>query len=305
MLPDVQTKEPEVLIPLTRVGVTDVKKFLEIKSDEKSIILLPSFDISVDLPANVKGANLSRDLEAINDVLEDEIKRPFYEIEELCTIVAKKLLEKHEYASRAEVQMRAEYIVNRITPVTEKKCQKPVDIFGVSRINRSGEIRKTVGAEVVGVTACPCTREIMIERTKNNLKPFMDDNQIKSFLSKVPATTHNQRSRGLISIETDGNFKVSIDKLITIIESSMSSNTFELLKRPDEAEVVREACQNPKFTEDCVRDMARRIVEDFKDMPDQSTVRIRLISEESIHQHNTFAERHTYFGDLREELGGI
>ncbi len=41
------------MIGLTRVGVTDVKKMVEItRSDKRPIILVPTFDIFVDLPSD-------------------------------------------------------------------------------------------------------------------------------------------------------------------------------------------------------------------------------------------------------------
>jgi GTP cyclohydrolase-4 len=85
----------------------------------------------------------------------------------------------------------------------------------------------------------------------------------------------------------------------------MSSKVYGLLKRPDEAVVVARAHSNPKFVEDCVRTMAQKVVQTFVDLPDDAAVTLKQINEESIHQHNAFAERVATIGELREELASI
>lgn len=308
-LPDIQANLPEIPITLTRVGVTDVKKLVEVaRKDKRPIVLVSTFDIFVDLPSNRKGANLSRNFEAIDAVLEEMITAPVYEIEDLCGEVAKRLIDRHEYALNAEVRMKSEYIIKRETPMTKIKCQEVVNIFAEARAVRGEEldVRKLVGAEVLGITACPCAQEIMRDKAKKELKALgVKDEVIREFLNRVPMPTHNQRGRGIISIEVhDSNF-VSIDRIINIIENSMSSQMFELLKRSDEAAIVELAHKNPKFVEDCVRTMAQKIVNEFPELPDDSIITVKQINEESIHRHNAFAERKSTLGELRQEINNI
>ncbi|RJS70679.1 GTP cyclohydrolase I FolE2 [ANME-2 cluster archaeon] len=306
-LPDIQASCPAIPINLTRVGVTDVKKMIEIaRKGRRPIVLIARFNIFVDLPHDRKGANLSRNFETIDEVLEEAVEAPVYEIEELCSVVARRLLTKHEYASRAEVQMNSEYVVKRKTPVTRMRCQGVADIFAEAVAIRSDDdiqVRKLVGAEVLGMTACPCAQEIMWDRARKELLNIgVSDVMVSQFLSKVPMATHNQRGRGTISIEVYDGYDVSLEKLIEIIENSMSSKIFELLKRSDEASVVDTAHRNPKFVEDCVRAMAHLVVKNFSHLPDDSLISIKQINEESIHQHNACAERCATLGELRTEL---
>lgn len=308
-LPDVQANRPEIPITLSRVGVTDVKKLVEVaRKDKRPIILISKFDIFVDLPSDRKGANLSRNFEAIDEVLEESVKSPVFEIEDLCGEVAKRLLDRHEYATRAEVIMKSEYIVKRITPVNKIKCQQVVDIFAEATAERNGDntvsVKKMVGAEVIGLTACPCAQEITRDKAINELRKLnVDEKAIFRFLENLPMATHNQRGRGIITIEVSDGHKVSIDKIIHIIENSMSSSIYELLKRNDEAMLVENAHKNPKFVEDCVRTMAKMIVNEFTDISDDSVITIKQINEESIHTHNAFAERIATLGELKKELG--
>ncbi|MCD4821424.1 MAG: GTP cyclohydrolase MptA [Methanococcoides sp.] len=306
--PDVQANRPKIPINLTRVGVTGVKKLVEIKrKDKRPIVLISTFEIFVDLPSDRKGANLSRNFEAMDEVLEKAINLPVYEIEELCNDVAKSLLRRHEYATRSEVRMKSEYVVKREAPSTKMKCQEVVDIFAEATATRLEEgdidVKKLIGAEVVGMTACPCAQEIMRDNAKTALRELgVELETVMNFLNKVPMATHNQRGRGIISLEVSGDVDVSLETIIRIIESSMSSSIVELLKRADEALVVERAHQNPKFVEDCVRTMAQNIVSEFAHVPDSALVTIKQINEESIHRHNAFAERVALLGDLRDEI---
>jgi len=303
-LPDVQACYPEYPINLTRVGLTGIKKMVKVlrRDEDRPIVLISRFEVFVDLPSDRKGANLSRNFEVIDEVLEDAINEPVYVIEELCGEIARRVLSKHEYATRAEVKMKSEYVVNRQSPATKTDCQELVDIFAEA-VAKSGHLRKLVGTEVVGMTACPCAQEIMRDKARRELSTLgLSPKEAYEFAARLPIATHNQRGRGMISVEVCDRRCVSLDKIIRIIEGSMSSRVFGLLKRPDEALVVERAHNNPKFVEDCVRTMAQKMVESFPDLPDDAIITLKQTNEESIHQHNAFAERTAIMGELRAEL---
>jgi GTP cyclohydrolase-4 len=306
ILPDVQATRSEVAINLSRVGVTNVKKLVKVaRPNKRPIILISTFNMYVDLPSERRGANLSRNFEVIDEVLEEMVKAPVYEIEDLCGEVARRLLKRHEYATRSEVHMDSELIVKRRTPQTDALSQKVVKVFAKAVASRGDSIgvRKVIGAEVVGITACPCAQEIMRASAEEELRSLqVPQEKIDAFLKKVPMATHNQRGRGIVSVETAGNSEVPLNAIIGIIENSMSTMSYELLKRGDEFLVVRNAHANPKFVEDCVRDMAKRVVAEFKELPDDAIIKIKQINEESIHQHNAFAELSTTMGKLRAEI---
>jgi GTP cyclohydrolase-4 len=308
ILPDIQANKPKIPINLTRVGVTNVKKLVAVKrKDKRPVMLISTFDIFVDLPSDRKGANLSRNFEAVDEVLEKAVNMPVYEIEQLCSDVALNLLVRHEYATRAEVHLKSEYVIKRESPSTKMECQEVVEIFAEAKASREDagniSITKLIGAEVVGMTACPCAQEIMTDNARKQLEEIgVDNRKIAEFLHRVPMATHNQRGRGIISIEVASDDFISLEKVISIIERSMSSSVFELLKRSDEAMVVQTAHKNPKFVEDCVRTMAQNVVKEFKDLPDDAIVTIKQINEESIHRHNAFAERVATMGELRNEI---
>src|SRR6185436_18163055 len=91
-------------------------------------------------------------------------------------------------------------------------------------------------------------------------------------------------------------------ELLRIVETSMSSEIYELMKRSDEMSVVVKAHENPRFVEDCVREMVRQVVEGYPDLPDEAFVMARQENLETIHRHNVVAERYGTLGELRAEL---
>jgi GTP cyclohydrolase-4 len=308
-LPDVQSTTPDVRIGLTRVGVKNVKKLVEVsRPGKRPVIFISIFDIFVDLPGRLKGANLSRNFEVIDDVLEQAIRGDVKEIEHLCSMVARKLLDRHEYADRTEVLMRSEFMVAGETPISATVCQEVVKVFASAIAQRTFKepiVRKSIGAEVTGMTACPCAQNIMQERAREVMEGLgITREKIDSFFDAVPMATHNQRGRGFLSIETDDESHVPLDKIIRILKQSMSTPIFELLKRGDEGHVVLAAHKNPRFVEDCVREMARRVHSEFGDLPGDSVVTIAQDNEESIHQHDAFAERQATIAELSDEITG-
>jgi len=289
---DVQANRPEFSINLTRVGVTNVKKLIKVtRRDKRPIILVSEFDLFVDLPSDRKGANLSRNFEVMDEALDEALNAPVYEIEQFCGDVAEKLLDRHEYASRAEVRMRSEYMVKRETPSTGITTQEIAEIFAETTTYRTGDkkhkTRLMIGAEVVGMTACPCAMEVV--------------RKLEARDKTCSAPTHNQRNIGTLMIEVPrGTEVVDADDLIDIVEKSFSSPTYSILKRKEEAELVLKAHTKPKFVEDVVRDILSSVLKRYRDLPDEVLVIARSESEESIHKHNAFAERVTSLGDLRK-----
>ncbi len=308
-LPDVQSTLPDVRINLTRVGVKNVKKLVEVtRADKRPVIFISNFNVYVDLPGSLKGANLSRNFEVIDEVLQQAIEGKVSEIENLCSAVARKLLDRHEYADRTEVLMRSEFMVKRETPVSHTTCHEVVKVHAraiAKRTFRDPIVRKSIGAEVTGMTACPCAQNIMKERANQVLEKLgVGQGTIDEFFAEVPMATHNQRGRGFLCIETDDDQHVDLEKIIHILKGSMSAGIYELLKRGDEGAVVLSAHKNPRFVEDCVREMAKRVLAEFSYLPGDSVVTIKQTNEESIHQHDAYAERRATLAELLDELNG-
>ncbi|MBP2133812.1 GTP cyclohydrolase-4 [Methanomicrobium sp. W14] len=306
-LPDTQSTLPDVRINLTRVGVKNVKKLVEVtRAGKRPVIFISNFDVFVDLPSSLKGANMSRNFEVIDEVLQQTVQGKVEGIEDVCNSVARKLLDHHEYADRTEVRMKSTFMVRRQTPVSKTECDEVVKVVASAIAQRNEKnpiVRKSIGAEVTGITACPCAQNIMKEIASNKLRELgIEEEKIDAFLSEVPMATHNQRGKGFLCIETDDDQRVNLERIISILKESMSANIYELLKRGDESHVVFQAHKNARFVEDCVREMAKMVLTEFSFLPGDSLIKIRQTNEESIHQHDAYAERKATIAELRAEL---
>ena len=306
-LPDTQDDEPNIPIKLTRVGVTGVKKLLQLeRKNKRPIILLPTFDAFVDLPFNQKGVHMSRNPEAISEVLDSISEDKSVGVESLCAKIVEKMMDKHEYAKRVEISMTTDYMFMRESPVTKHNTQEMANLkakaVGLRDDEGNVEIRKSIGAELIGMTVCPCAQESVRESDKNKLLEFLDEETTQKVLDTVTFASHNQRGIGTLLIEVPEGWEVKGEDIIEIIEKSMSSPVCELLKRPDENATVMNAHRKPVFVEDCVRNMMEMIAEKYSDLPDDTLITSRQENQESIHRHNAFAEKVTTMGDLKEEL---
>ncbi len=287
-LPDVQSSPSHSNFKLTRVGVTDVKKLVNIKRPgrNKAIPLIIKMDLFVDLPASQKGSHMSRNLELVSDIIDENLQQPVTDLESFCAQTAKLLLEKHEYATFSEVRAEADYFLERTYPSGNKGLE-PYKLVAEARARANGEMKKLIGVRVIGMTACPCAREV--------IKSIGKYEEID-----IPPT-HNQRNITTLMIEVPGEDKsVDANDLIDIAEKSFSSPTYGILKRREEGQLVYNAHKNPKFVEDVVRDILSSILIKYKNLPDDVMVVVRSESEESIHKHNAFAERMTTLGELRK-----
>lgn len=306
-LPDTQDDAPSVPIKLTRVGVTGVKKLLQLKrTNKRPIILVPTFDAFVDLPSDQKGVHMSRNPEAISEVLEDVAKDSTVDVESLCAKIVDKMMTKHEYAERVEISMTTDFMFMKESPVTKNKTQEMAHLkakaIGLRDENGNVDIRKSIGAELIGMTVCPCAQESVRESDKTKLLEFLDEETTQKVLDTVTFASHNQRGIGTLLIEVPEDKYVKAEDLIDIIETSMSSPVCELLKRPDENATVMNAHRNPVFVEDCVRNMMEKIVQKYADFPDDTLITARQENQESIHRHNAYAEKVTTLGELKAEL---
>ena len=142
----------------------------------------------------------------------------------------------------------------------------------------------------------------MVELAREGAAGFSDD-RITAILEAVPVATHNQRGTGTLQLGLPEACDADVDAadLLAIVEDSMSSEIYELMKRSDEAAVVEKAARRPRFVEDCVHEAIRGTIERFGELGDDVFVSARQESFETIHQHNVVAERSGLIGELRRE----
>jgi GTP cyclohydrolase-4 len=302
-LPDVQANRPDVTVGLSQVGVTGVEKLVKIARDGKRpLVLMADFEVFVDLPSGRKGIDMSRNMQVIDETLEAAVSEPAYRVEDMCGDAAERLLAKHEYTSTAEVRMTADLVLREDTPASGLDTQSTVTIVASAVASEEGT-REEIGAEVVGMTVCPCSQGMSASRARDVLEDLaVDDDTIEEFLETVPQPGHSQRGHATLTVTTDGSPDVDLMDLVDVARDSMSARIYNLAKRPDEDHMTYHAHANAKFVEDCVRSMAESVVEEFDHLADNAVVRMKQSNDESIHQHNAHAERELTLGQLRAEM---
>jgi GTP cyclohydrolase I/GTP cyclohydrolase-4 len=155
------------------------------------------------------------------------------------------------------------------------------------------------------MTACPCAQQLVAGRSRERLAADgFTDEEIARIFEAVPVATHNQRGLGTLHLGLPEDCDADVDaaELLAIVEDSMSSEVYELMKRSDEGAVVEKAHRRPRFVEDCVREAIRGAIERFGGLRDDAFVSSRQENLETIHQHNVVAERAGLLGELRREL---
>jgi GTP cyclohydrolase-4 len=297
---DVQSRPPGVPVGLSRVGVTGVEKVVRIR-DELFFARLECF---VDLSREQKGAHMSRFDEVVNEAIGEVVlsESPF-RAETLAQHIAE-LVRSRQGARRAEVAIAARYPEYKPAPISRIQTQEIYTLHGRAVAFEHGT-RRIVGVSATGMTACPCAQELIGARSRERLAADgFSPAEIERILERVPAATHNQRGLATLHIGCVEDCVAEIDAttLLAIAEASMSSEIYELMKRADEAEVVEKAHRQPRFVEDCVREMIAGVVERFPELDGASFVSARQENLETIHQHNVVAERHGLLAELRTEV---
>jgi GTP cyclohydrolase-4 len=297
---DVQAGTPAIRVGLSRVGVTGVEKVVRIR-DELYFARLECF---VDLSSDQKGAHMSRFEEVVNEAIGEVVlgEAPF-RAETLAKDIAE-LVRERQGALRAEVSIQARYPEHKPAPVSGVSTQEIYTLHGRAVAYEHGT-RRLVGVSATGMTACPCAQELVAERARQRLlADEFSEQEVDRIFERVPVATHNQRGLGTLQIgfREDSELEVEAPRLLAIVEQSMSSEIYELMKRSDEVAVVEKAHRRPRFVEDCVREMIAGVLDGLPELDGASFISARQENLETIHQHNVVAERYGLLSELRGEM---
>ena len=289
-----------------------MEKKVEIIQMNKKYSFYPKISAYIGLPAEQRGAHMSRTSETIEEVINEVIYKPTPTIELVGDRIVSKLLERHPYTSKAEVKLNGKIIV-QLREEHERNIQKSYEINSLVKAKRipNGEIDYTyyIGASALGMTVCPCAKEMSQEYAEELIKTRKDINisqeDIDKLINLLPFASHNQRSKGTIIVEMKDLdiHKIDVLDMVNVIEESMSGKIQSILKRPDEAELVRVAHLNPLFVEDVIREMAKNFVSrDFPNLDDNLNITFKCLTQESIHPYDVFAELTTTLGELKSAV---
>jgi len=253
----------------------------------------------VDLEPAQKGVHMSRFPELFGEAVDEVVIGEALLVESLASHIASQVVER-QGALRAEVRIEAQYPIERRTPVTGLRTQEIAKLIGIAAATRD-RVRRVVGVEATGINACPCAQGLVRGAAADRLvEAGFGDGDIDRILELVPLATHNQRGRGMLLVGTDAD--INAERLVDIVEASMSSPVYELLKRPDELFIVEHAHLQPRFVEDSVRVALKQTLDRYPSLGDGDFVFARQVNLETIHNHDVLAERGGTVGELRSEL---
>jgi GTP cyclohydrolase I/GTP cyclohydrolase-4 len=300
-LVDIQASTPDVRLGLSRAGVQGVAKAIRLRWEAEEKLISAEIDCFVDLDPAQKGVHMSRFPETFEEAIDEVVIGEAFLVEELAEHIARHIVAR-QAAGRAEVRIAARYPLERRTPVTGLATQEMISIIGIAAASE-GAVRRIVGVEATGINACPCAQGLVRGRASERLlEAGFDDADIERILELVPLATHNQRGRGTLYVGTEHS--VNAEQLAAIVEGSMSSPVYELLKRPDELFVVEHAHLQPRFVEDSVRISIQSALERYGELENDDFILARQLNFETIHSHDVLAERYGTVGELRGELDG-
>ena len=301
---DVQSQSPTLALSLSRVGVNSVEKVIRLGQNGTEQLFSARFECAIELGSNQKGAHMSRFEEVVNEAIGQVVLgEQTFRAETLAEHIAQ-LVRERQGARRAEVTVEARFPEHKPAPVSHIPTQELYTLHGVAVATALGT-RRLTGVTAQGITACPCAQELVAAGARERLEADgFDAGEIERILDAVPVATHNQRGLGTLYVGCPENCAEEIDAatLVQIVEQSMSSEIYELMKRSDEAHVVEKAHRRPRFVEDCVREMVAGLIDQFPALDDDAFVLARQVNLETIHQHNVVAERTGTMREIREEL---
>ncbi|GAA0425996.1 GTP cyclohydrolase FolE2 [Acrocarpospora corrugata] len=209
--------------------------------------------MTVDVAAEVKGAHLSRFVEVLHTWRD--------QLDTASMLLMADDLRQRMGSRHATVAASFVYFLERQAPVTgvASFMDYPCTITAVVGFDTNVLQLRT---EIAVTSVCPCSKAI----------------------SDYGA--HNQRGRVTIDVNLEDPGGLWFDELINIGERCGSSPLYALLKRPDERHVTMAAYEHPVFVED----MARNVVIALRDDPRITCGTVRVVNDESIHNHAAFAQ---------------
>jgi len=251
-LPDTQNESDHRETVIDRVGVRELRypaKYAGAGGAVQSTVA--KFEMTVELPAHLKGTHMSRFVEALHGFSEPlsgaSLKR-------LTEDLASRL-----QALRAHVSCEFTIFREKKAPVSGMKSLMDYELGMECRYSADGDHGLFYSVEIPVSTLCPCSKAIS-ERG-----------------------AHNQR--GVVTISVEATESLSFEELIDIAERSASCELYAGLKRSDEKAVTEQAYDRPVFVEDLARDVAAGL----KSHPDVGWFRVEAENFESIHHHNAYA----------------
>jgi len=249
---DIQSEPDFRKIPIDKVGIKNLRYPITVRDRRDGFQhTIAAINMFVDLPHNNKGTHMSRFVELLH------LLHPDVSLEKFSVILEN--MKKQLNAASAHLEMTFPYFIEKTAPVSTSPglMDYTCSIRGSSDPDGRVDLVSEVVVPISSV--CPCSMEISDHGA------------------------HNQR--GEVKLCTRFKKFIWMEDMIELVESSASCDVFSVLKRVDEKSVTERAFANPKFVEDIVRDVAKKLKAD-----DNITwYSVSAENFESIHNHSAYA----------------
>ena len=266
-----------------------MQKAIRIRYGEHEKLIAAEIDCTVDLDPSQKGVHMSRFPELFEEAIEEVVIGEALLIEELAEHIAR----AHR---RAPARAAGRGADPRALPARARdaghRALDPGDGVAdrLAAASQQGD-RRIVGVEAIGINACPCAQGLVRERAAERLREAGFDERRRRADPRARPDRDPQPARAGHALRRH-DARVNAEELVGIVEGSMSSPIYELLKRPDELFVVEHAHLQPRFVEDSVRVALRDALAAYPELDDGDFLLSRQVNFETIHAHEVIAERY-------------
>ena len=264
-LPDIQESTPTIDIPISIVGVQDIKLPFKLKMRNGNFKdMVANTYIATNLRHDKKGISMSRLLLSIKQYLNDGLN---WEIIKKCLCdISEAIEEKNSY-----IKFEFDLAKDKQSPLSDfnfplfHRCS-----FEGHRENNKYKFYQTVIVQYSSY--CPCSAALS--------KDLID----RGFQQGFP---HAQRSfaKVIVSMDLCNRKVLYLEDIIDTIYDCIKTQPYPIIKRVDEQEISRIASENPLFVEDAIRLLSVNI-DNLNGIDDWI---IKCEHEESIHTHNAIA----------------
>ncbi|AOY74367.1 GTP cyclohydrolase, FolE2/MptA family [Paenarthrobacter ureafaciens] len=297
VLTDVPEAPPLISIAIDKAGISDQLAPLTVRSlnGEGYVTLECKVNMHVSLQGH-RGIHMSRCEEALfrlADMRHDSLDAIAVKLAQEIALV-----QSSDFAS---VQIEGTYFYAHPTRVTRRSSLDHVRLFAHATTS-VGVVASSIGVAATNMTGCPCTKTY----TKYAVVPELtaagfSSEQVTRILDITNSGTHTQRGIAKIFVEqTDPTITHGL--LLKVLDRSCHL-VYDLLKRPDEHDLVLRALRKPQFTEDVVREIVAEFLDAAgPDLDPGTEVFASSLLFDSIHSHDVHTEIRRSAGDLRIEL---
>src|SRR5262249_2018381 len=151
---DLQRERPPVPLRLDRVGVTGLRRIIRLHDGRG--LFYATLDLSTELPAERKGAHMSRFSDMVEEALDEIAGKDEPGVESLAERIARQLSARLE-ARLGDVEIRAHFPLTKHAPLSGKPSQELYTLIGRAVASPTRCVR-LVGVEAEGMMACPCAQ---------------------------------------------------------------------------------------------------------------------------------------------------